>query len=70
MKTLKDFEVGDLVFRNDGFKEMIKVYHVGNNVYKCVRFVDNEPRYSSFQIHEIRHVTDEEIKANMRLDKL
>lgn len=60
------FEAGDYVLRNDGFPSVIKITSVNKGVVECIRHIDGEPRWSLFMFNEIRHATEEEIKAGHR----
>lgn len=62
------FEVGDYVLRSDGFYSVLKITGIDNGYADLVRRVDGEPRWSRFNLNDIRHATDEEIKAGKRLE--
>lgn len=64
------FERGDYVLRNDGFWDVLKVVDINTDSAHLIRRVDGEPRWSRFKLGEIRHATNEEIKAGHRLDGL
>ena len=61
------FEVGDYVLRNDGFTNVLKITATDEGYADLIRKVDGEPRWSRFKLADIRHATDEEIKAGKRL---
>jgi len=61
------FEVGDYVLRNDGFFSVLKITGIDNGCADLVRMVDGDPRWSRFNLTDIRHTTDEEIKVGHRL---
>ena len=64
------FEVGDFVLRNDGLGNVLKVTSIEGEYANLVRRVDGESIWSWFKLVDIRHATDEEIKAGKRLDAL
>lgn len=64
-----EFKVGDYVLRNDGFPNVIQIKKIDFDVVECIRYVDGEPRWSSFKSNELRHATPSEIKAGHRIDK-
>lgn len=61
------FEVGDFVLRKDSFNNVLKITGIDNGCADLVRRVDGEPRWSRFNLTDIRHATDAEIKAGKRL---
>ena len=62
------FEVGDFVLRNDGLGNVLKVTSIEGEYANLVRRVDGESIWSWFKLVDIRHATDEEIKAGKRLE--
>ena len=61
------YEKGDFVLRKDGFNNVLKITGVDNGCADLVRRVDGDPRWSRFNLTDIRHATDAEIKAGRRL---
>ena len=64
------FEVGDKVLRSDGFYNVLKITGIDNGYADLVRRVDGEPRWSRFNLNNIRHATNAEIKVGKRLEGL
>ncbi|WP_180172778.1 hypothetical protein [Acinetobacter sp. YH01025] len=62
------FEVGDYVLRKDGFANVLKITAIDEGHADLIRKVDGEPRWSRFKLADIRHATDDEIKAGKRLE--
>lgn len=63
------FEVGDYVLRNDGFYNIVMVRKINGSDVELIRYVDGEPRWSCFNLSEIHHATDAEIKAGHKLEQ-
>ena len=62
------FEVGDFVLRNNGFGNVLKVVSIEGEYANLVKRVDGGSIWSWFKLVDIRHATDEEIKAGKRLE--
>ena len=62
------FEVGDFVLRNDGFGNVLKVTSIEGEYANLIKRVDGGSIWSWFKLVDIRHATDEEIKAGKRLE--
>ena len=62
------FEVGDFVLRNNGFGNVLKVVSIEGEYANLVKRVDGGSIWSWFKLVDIRHATDDEIKAGKRLE--